>query len=106
KRQLDALDGSTLHDNASDVDVVVLSIGGNDAGFGDIVKTCLEETNCQRNDQQWSSRLETISSKLKAVYDAVEAKTPDARRIVMTYPEILVPSGCVPGLEGNEIRWV
>jgi hypothetical protein len=91
---------------ASDINVLVLSIGGNDAGFGDIVATCLNQDNCQRHDREWMRRLEGIGGKIRRVYEEVASEVPSARRIVMTYPEILVPDDCVLGLEPSEIRWV
>lgn len=105
-KQLDVLDGSTLHDDPDDIDLLVLSIGGNDAGFGDIVMTCLDERSCQRHDRDWMRRLEGISPRLEATYEAIAAKVPDARRIVMTYPQTMVPIRCAPGLSRAEIRWV
>ena len=104
--QVEVLESSDLHDDASDIDYLVVSIGGNDAGFGDIVLACLNETACQRHDRVWMARLNGIAPKVRQVYETLASKTPDARRIVMTYPQILVPDDCIPRLEPAEIRWV
>ncbi len=106
RKQLEVLDRSDLVGSPADIDVLVLSIGGNDAGFGDIVRTCLDEKNCQRHDVTWMARLENVAPALKATYDAIAAKVPQARRIVMTYPQTMVPTQCAPGLAPGEVRWV
>lgn len=105
-KQLDVLEASSMHDSPDDVGVVVLSIGGNDAGFSKIVLTCLDEKACQRHDREWMQRLEGIAPRLKQTYDAIAARVPHARRVVMTYPQVMVPIGCAPGLSPAEIRWV
>lgn len=108
RRQLDALSGtgSELFARAGEVDYVVLSIGGNDAGFKEIVVTCLEETNCQRHSARWLDRLEKVGPRLQETYRAIVQKTPQARHVVMTYPQLMVPTPCIDQLSPAEVQWV
>ena len=97
--QLDALDATTR--------LVSLGIGGNDIGFSGIIEDCATvlpwETPCR--DQylaggldQISARIAQTAPKVDAVLDAIRARAPQARILVVGYPTILPDrgSGCWP----------
>jgi len=103
--QLQHLMSSDLHDDPSDVDVVVLSIGGNDAKFSDVVKSCLLD-NCIPKTHDWMANVNKLAPKLYATYTAIGELVPNARKIVMTYPDLIAPGTCKDRLKAPEVAWV
>jgi lysophospholipase L1-like esterase len=95
--QLDAL--------AADDSVVTLTIGGDDIGFSGILKTCgtLSLTNlfgnpCQRHyttggTDQLAAAVTAAAPKVAAVLQAIQSRAPDARVLVVGYPDILPVTG-------------
>lgn len=89
-----------------DTTLVTLTIGGDDARFGDVVRECGESllNECSgddwylvhdnRNDPQPLKDYEPhiltdlLGPKLAATYRAIAAKAPNARIIVLTYPKL------------------
>ncbi|GGZ62034.1 SGNH/GDSL hydrolase family protein [Streptomyces bluensis] len=69
--------------------LVSISIGGNDAGFADVMTTCVLS-----NDSTCLSRINTakayvdstLPGRLDSVYSAIRAKAPSARVVVLGYP--------------------
>lgn len=80
-----------------EVSLVLLSIGGNDAGFGDIVKSCLRE-DCARQERQILADVRAKEQRLAQTYAAVREAAPTASVVVVLYPNPIVVSDCVPGL--------
>ncbi|RKG86424.1 hypothetical protein D7V88_17915 [Corallococcus terminator] len=58
------------------IDALVLSAGGNDVGFGDILRFCVVHTNChQDNDgQKLRSKVDGLKAALPSSYDALQAR--------------------------------
>lgn len=103
-RQIDAV--------PADADVVTLSIGGNDIGFGPVIRECvLGQQSCVRFDAEVSADLAALGSRLGRVYAGVRERAPAADVLVLGYPR-LVPdpdrSGLqtCAGLTAEEARWV
>jgi len=79
--QLDPLSSATA--------LVSISIGGNDAGFSDVMTTCVLQS-----DSACTSRINTakayvdstLPGQLDSVYDAISAKAPHAHVVVLGYP--------------------
>jgi lysophospholipase L1-like esterase len=75
----------------SSTGLVTLTIGGNDAGFSDVMTTCVTGT-----DSSCVSRVNTaetfvrntLPGRLDAVYDAIRAKAPNAHVVVLGYPDM------------------
>lgn len=104
--QIEALRSSDLHDDPADVDLVVLSIGGNDAGFATIVNKCLQE-NCLHYARGWMAHLDSIWHDLYDTYAAIDKVVPGARKVVMTYPDLIAPGSCALGrLSAQEVTWI
>ena len=88
--------------------LVTVSIGGNDAGFADIMTTCVLQ-----GDSACVSRINTakafvdttLPGRLDAVYNAIRSRAPAARVVVLGYPRFykLGASGCV-GLSETKRR--
>ncbi|MET9436590.1 SGNH/GDSL hydrolase family protein [Streptomyces sp. NPDC006551] len=89
-------------------DLVSITVGGNDAGFADVMTTCVlqSEASCINRVNQAKSYVDTtLPGKLDAVYSAIRTKAPNARVVVLGYPRFYKIGGsCVAGLSENERR--
>ncbi|WP_137990283.1 SGNH/GDSL hydrolase family protein [Streptomyces vilmorinianum] len=89
-------------------DLVSLTVGGNDAGFADVMTTCVlqSEATCINRVNQAKAYVDsTLPGKLDAVYSAIRAKAPNARVVVLGYPRFYKLGGsCIAGLSENERR--
>ena len=76
--------------------VVVLSIGGNDAGFSTIGTMCLAPGNCSSESALWNDSLEQVRRQLRATYLEVNAAFTDVPVVVVPYPDPISirESGC------------
>jgi lysophospholipase L1-like esterase len=100
--QLDAL--------SADTELVTVSIGGNDIGFGDIVTECAERSPLQPTGSackdhytaggtdQLARRIDEAAPKVAGVLAAIDERSPDARVLLVGYPAILPDEGpgCFP----------
>ncbi|MZD07517.1 lipase [Streptomyces sp. SID5785] len=90
----------------SSTGLVSLSVGGNDAGFADVMTTCVlysESTCVDRVNQARAYVTSTLPAKLDAVYRAIKAKAPSARVVVLGYPRFYQLDGsCLAGLSETE----
>ncbi|MCP3997703.1 MAG: SGNH/GDSL hydrolase family protein [bacterium] len=107
--QIEAIASSPWHDDPSEVEVVLVSIGGNDANFGEIVRTCVQ-LDCSASWQRWLDELEQVHDWIRDTYDAVQAAVaPRTQVLVATYPAPIAAEPC--GALGErlsipEVRWV
>ncbi len=103
-RQLDGLE-------AADPDLVLISIGGNDAGFGEIGVDCALPglPDCRRAAAFWLRRLDAaVYPRLVRTYRAVRRAAGDAPVFAFTYPNPLGPRYChdLAGLGQAEMSFV
>jgi len=94
-----------------DPDVVLVSIGGNDAGFVEIGTQCAVPglPDCRRFEQRWLRRLEAeVYPALVRTYTAVREAAPDADVFAITYPNPLGPRNCddLAGLKPPEMDFI
>ncbi|NUK71375.1 SGNH/GDSL hydrolase family protein [Streptomyces lunaelactis] len=91
---------------SSATDLVSLTIGGNDAGFADVMTTCVlqSESTCLNRIATARGYVDsTLPGKLDQVYSAIRAKAPAAQVVVLGYPRFYKLGGsCVAGLSENE----
>ncbi|MEI5521502.1 SGNH/GDSL hydrolase family protein [Streptomyces brasiliscabiei] len=81
--------------------LVSVSVGGNDAGFADVMTTCVLQS-----DSACVSRINTakayvdstLPGRLDQVYSAISAKAPAAHVVVLGYPRFYQLGGVCPGL--------
>ncbi|WP_030676701.1 SGNH/GDSL hydrolase family protein [Streptomyces cellulosae] len=69
--------------------LVSISVGGNDAGFADVMTTCVlqSDSSClSRIDTARAYVDSTLPGKLDSVYSAIRSKAPTARVVVLGYP--------------------
>lgn len=81
---------------APDTDVVTLTVGGNDVGFGRVVGACLARAMpCSRLDREVGTRLLGLRERLEVVTREIRRRVPDARLLVVGYPHLIADSGQV-----------
>ncbi|PRH78505.1 lipase [Streptomyces solincola] len=89
-------------------DLVSITVGGNDAGFADVMTTCVleSESSCVARVNQAKGYVDsTLPGRLDTVYRAIRSKAPAARVVVLGYPRFYrIGGGCIAGLTENERR--
>ncbi|MBM6405376.1 SGNH/GDSL hydrolase family protein [Phycicoccus sp. CSK15P-2] len=94
-RQLSALGGGTSH--------VTISVGGNDAGFTDVITECALPSwisDCYREvDRARAFISGTLPSRLEALYTEIRARAPRATVTVVGYPRLFNGEDC------NALTW-
>lgn len=99
----------------ADTDLVTLSIGGNDIGFGAIAG-CVAQTPrspdgapCrERLEREVSSALDELGDRLDAVHDGISERSPDARVVVTGYmPLVPADGGCsfLERVSPGDVTW-
>jgi lysophospholipase L1-like esterase len=76
---------------------VTVSIGGNDAGFGDVIKQCAKPwpTTCWGDiDNAKAFIRNTLPGRLANVYQRIRQAAPFAAVLVVGYPRLFVPKEC------------
>jgi lysophospholipase L1-like esterase len=85
-----------------DTSLVTISIGGNDAGFADVMTDCNvgSDSSCvSRNQEAQNFARTTLPGRLDNVYNQIRSRAPGARVIVLGYPHIYQLNGsCWVGL--------
>ncbi|WNF26234.1 SGNH/GDSL hydrolase family protein [Streptomyces sp. C11-1] len=91
--------------NAS-TDLVSISVGGNDAGFADVMTTCVLQSEAACLNRIATARAyvdSTLPGRLDSVYAAIRAKAPSAQVVVLGYPRFYRLGGsCIAGLSEKE----
>ncbi|TMQ91535.1 SGNH/GDSL hydrolase family protein [Actinomadura soli] len=81
--QLGALSSSTT--------LVTITVGGNDAGFSDVMQTCVlkSESTCKSRVTQAETYMKnTLPGRLDSVYSKIRDRAPSARVVVLGYPRL------------------
>ncbi|MFI7177678.1 SGNH/GDSL hydrolase family protein [Streptomyces spororaveus] len=90
----------------SGTDLVSITIGGNDAGFSDVMTTCVlqSESTCVNRVNQAKAYVDsTLPGRLDQVYDAIHGRSPGAHVVVLGYPRFYKLNGtCTAGLTEGE----
>lgn len=101
----DVMNGQLAPLNAG-TDLVSITIGGNDAGFSDVMTTCVlqSEATCVSRVNQAKAYVDsTLPGQLDQVYNAIHSRSPGARVVVLGYPRFYKLNGtCVAGLSEGE----
>ncbi|WP_129843569.1 SGNH/GDSL hydrolase family protein [Streptomyces sp. RFCAC02] len=86
----------------ADTTLVSISIGGNDAGFGDTMQACvLQGTSAclEAIDTANAYIADTLPGELDTVYDAIAEAAPNAEVVVLGYPRMYKLNGsCLLGI--------
>ena len=76
------------------IDLVLLSIGGNDALFSTIGKACALPGSCTDISQVFESNLTFVSRKVETALVATGERFPNARIVLVPYPKMLGKESC------------
>ncbi|WP_112268987.1 SGNH/GDSL hydrolase family protein [Lentzea terrae] len=91
---------------ASSTNLVTVQVGGNDAGFTDVITTCTfgSDQDCvNRVNQSKTYIANTLPGLLNNVYGTIKSKSPSARVVVLGYPRLYkVPGTCNVGLSDTK----
>jgi lysophospholipase L1-like esterase len=80
--------------------LVSITIGGNDAGFSDILISCLlgGDSGCRTATNNAKTYVaNTLPGKLDEVYSAIHSHAPNAKVVVLSYPHIFTLAASCPG---------
>ena len=69
-----------------DLAFALVSVGGNDAHFGEVVKTCIAPGDCSVFAPRWNALVDALPSTLDRAYRQVGESVPRGRVIVVPYP--------------------
>jgi len=73
-----------------DTELVTVTIGGNDLGFATVMSDCLfGRVPCSRLDDRVERALARLGPRLERVYGDVRRRAPDARLVVVGYPQLI-----------------
>jgi len=90
----------------SSATLVTVSVGGNDAGFADVMTTCTtgsDQTCINRVNTAKTYVNNTLPGLLNNVYAKIKAKAPSAKLVVLGYPRFYtVPGSCSVGLSDTK----
>ncbi|MET9224767.1 SGNH/GDSL hydrolase family protein [Lentzea sp. NPDC003310] len=90
----------------SATNLITVQVGGNDAGFTDVITTCTfgSDQDCvNRVNQAKTYAANTLPGLLTNVYGTIRSKSPSARVVVLGYPRIYkVPGSCNVGLSDTK----
>jgi lysophospholipase L1-like esterase len=77
------------------IELALVSIGGNDAGFSMIGMTCLAPGNCDEVGRFWTDNLPHVRAQVREAFEALGAGLDDQVPVVVVpYPMPLDPDGC------------
>ncbi|MER6223920.1 SGNH/GDSL hydrolase family protein [Streptomyces sp. 900105755] len=90
---------------SSSTALVSVTIGGNDAGFADVMTTCVlsSDSTCLSRISTAEAYVDsTLPGKLDNVYDAISAKAPNAKVVVLGYPRFYLLGTTCLGLSSTK----
>ncbi|MFR9799435.1 SGNH/GDSL hydrolase family protein [Streptomyces sp. MS06] len=90
---------------SSSTGLVSISIGGNDAGFADVMTTCVlgsDSTCLSRIDTARAYVTSTLPGKLDNVFSAIHSRAPNARVVAIGYPRFYELGNFCIGLSGTK----
>ena len=97
--------GGQLGDLDAATDQVTLSIGGNDAGFGDVIFQCAKPwpTTCWGDIDDARAFIEDeLPARLDEVYGEIGARAPNAEVLIVGYPALFNGEECNAGTRISE----
>lgn len=103
------LDSGALNVNTTDV---LMTIGGNDAGFASVLQTCIALVDCEFSPEGLATpgRIRTdVQNSISAALRRVAARAPNATIYLASYPllvSLYTGRNCLAALDDDEIRWI
>ena len=81
--------------------IVTITIGGNDAGFSDVIVECAKPSwasNCAGRVTTAQNFINnTLPGRLNSVYSAIDSRAPSATVVVLGYPRVFMGEDCNAG---------
>ncbi len=110
-------EGPQLGRLPTDASLVTITIGGNDAGFADVLTHCVTRQGCedyytQGDHNVVDDRIDALQPRLTDLYRRIQQRAPAAYVVVLTYPNIFTPTGAGQGclgegaLPASDIEWL
>jgi lysophospholipase L1-like esterase len=95
-------------DKDIDIRVVIVSIGGNDARFGEIGQACIGPGDCTEIGQRWLANLERVKSRIDQTYQQIRDAVGNTTQVIVApYPIPISPAACADSLlTANEHRFL
>ncbi|MDH3684000.1 MAG: hypothetical protein OEV40_29100, partial [Acidimicrobiia bacterium] len=91
----------------NNIDVVLVSVGGNDAFFSTIVAACLLPSDCTARGAFFFQQIDQLLPRLVDGYITVARRFPAAEVVVVPYPQLLDPErSCDLAISADERRFV
>jgi lysophospholipase L1-like esterase len=82
------LDGyQNVYAGAGVPSLVVVSVGGNDAGFSTIGTMCVAPDNCDTEAPSWTGGLEQVRKVLRVTYEQISRTFPNTPVVAIPYPD-------------------
>ncbi len=82
--------GLQLDAVAPGTDLVSITIGGNDLGFGPVMSDCVfGRQPCSRLDDRVERAMSALPARLARIYRDIRARAPGARLVVVGYPHLV-----------------
>jgi lysophospholipase L1-like esterase len=84
----------------STTNIVTISIGGNDAGFSDVITQCALPWPFSCNSDITNAQnfiRNTLPGRLDSVYNAIKSRAPGAKVVVVGYPRLFMGVDCNAG---------
>lgn len=82
----------------TDTKIVTITIGGNDAGFGDVILECAKPawlSNCAGKVATAQSFIQnTLPARLNSVFTQIQTRSPTATVVVLDYPRLFNGEDC------------
>lgn len=86
---------TTLLETGAKAPLILVSIGGNDAGFSDIGTECLAPGNCVVRGQKWLDDLQRVAERVDAAYTSIrKVAGDDVPVLAVPYPAPINPTRC------------
>ena len=80
--------------DVSGVKVVLVSIGGNDALFGDVGQGCTLPGSCEALREMWLANLDQVGPKVTRAYERIKERLPGVPVVAVPYPLMLRERSC------------
>ena len=78
-----------------DISTVLIGLGGNDAGFGEVVQTCIMPGDCSELAHTWLNKLNGVGERLELTYREIRAQFGESvTYVAVLYPVPIGPAGC------------
>lgn len=107
QQQLRDLSDGRFRSDLDDVDLVLVSLGGNGAEFSTAVVACFLPSNCTDKSREFLHLATTVEERLVSTYNEIEGTFPDNTPaiVVIPYPSYIGADACGRALDEDEVAF-